>query len=120
MPIGSAQPPQELLDALPHHLIGICDPCEEFSVADFVRNADELCKDIFSRGKLPVILGGTGFYIKHFMYGMPVTPQADPLIRAQLQEKMQRVGAAAGLPGLGDPLGHAARTVHLAVAREGR
>ena len=95
MPIGSAQPPQELLDALPHHLIGICAPSEEFSVADFVRNADELCKDIFSRGKLPVILGGTGFYIKHFMYGMPVTPQADPLIRAQLQEKMQRVGAAA-------------------------
>lgn len=95
MPIGSAQPPQELLDALPHHLIGICDPSEEFSVADFVRSADEICKDIADRGKLPVVLGGTAFYIKHFMYGMPVTPQADPILRAQLQERIQRIGAAA-------------------------
>ena len=95
LPIGSAQPPQELLDTLPHHLIGICDPSEEFSVADFVRSADALCKDIASRGKLPVVLGGTAFYIKHFMYGMPVTPQADPVLRAQLQERMQHIGAAA-------------------------
>ena len=95
MPIGSAQPPQELLDTLPHHLIGVCDPSEEFSVADFVRSADKLCKDIASRGALPVVLGGTAFYIKHFMYGMPITPQADPVLRAQLQERMQRVGAAA-------------------------
>ena len=95
MPIGSAQPPQELLDTIPHHLIGVCDPSEEFSVADFVRSADKLCKDIASRGALPVVLGGTAFYIKHFMYGMPITPQADPVLRAQLQERMQRVGAAA-------------------------
>ena len=95
MPIGSAQPPQELLDTIPHHLIGVCEPSEEFSVADFVRSADKLCKDIASRGALPVVLGGTAFYIKHFMYGMPITPQADPVLRAQLQERMQRVGAAA-------------------------
>ena len=95
MSIGSAQPPKELLDTLPHHLIGICDPSEEFSVADFVCNADLLCKAITERGKLPVVLGGTAFYIKHFMYGMPVTPQADPLMRVQLQKKMQRVGAEA-------------------------
>lgn len=95
MPIGSAQPPQELLDTIPHYLIGVCDPSEEFSVADFVRSADKLCKDIASRGALPVVLGGTAFYIKHFMYGMPITPQADPVLRAQLQERMQRVGAAA-------------------------
>ena len=95
MPIGSAQPPQELLNTLPHHLVGICDPAEEFSVADFVRSADAFCKDIANRGKLPVVLGGTAFYIKHFMYGMPVTPQADPILRARLQERMQRIGAAA-------------------------
>jgi len=94
MPIGSAQPSPDMLIALRHHLVGICDPSEEFSVADFVRSADELCKDIASRGKLPVVLGGTAFYIKHFMYGMPVTPQADPFVRAQLQEKMRCIGAA--------------------------
>lgn len=95
MPIGSAQPSCELLAALPHHLVGICDPSEEFSVADFVRNADALCQEIIDRGKLPVILGGTAFYIKHFMYGMPATPQADPLMRMQLQEKLRQKGAAA-------------------------
>ena len=95
MPIGSAQPPQELLDTIPHHLIGVCDPSEEFSVADFVRSADKLCKDIASRGALPVVLGGTAFYIKHFMYGMPITPQADPVLRMRLQERMQHIGAAA-------------------------
>lgn len=94
MPIGSAQPPQELLDTIPHHLIGVCDPSEEFSVADFVRSADKLCKDIASRGALPVVLGGTAFYIKHFMYGMPITPQADPVLRMRLQERMQHIGAA--------------------------
>ena len=95
MPIGSAQPPQELLDTIPHHLIGVCEPSEEFSVADFVRSADKLCKDIASRGALPVVLGGTAFYIKHFMYGMPITPQADPVLRMRLQERMQHIGAAA-------------------------
>ena len=95
MPIGSAQPPQELLNTLPHHLVGVCDPSEEFSVADFVRNADQLCKDIADRGRLPVVLGGTAFYIKHFMYGMPITPQADPVLRTQLQEKLRRIGAPA-------------------------
>ena len=95
MPIGSAQTPQELLDTIPHHLIGVCEPSEEFSVADFVRSADKLCKDIASRGALPVVLGGTAFYIKHFMYGMPITPQADPVLRMRLQERMQHIGAAA-------------------------
>lgn len=95
MSVGSAQPSQALLDVLPHHLVGICDPSEEFSVSDFVRSADQLCTDITDRGKLPVVLGGTAFYIKHFMYGMPVTPQADPVLRTQLQEKMRRIGAAA-------------------------
>lgn len=95
MPVGSAQPSHALLDVLPHHLVGICDPSEEFSVADFVRSADQFCTDITARGKLPVVLGGTAFYIKHFMYGMPITPQADPVLRTQLQEKMRRIGAAA-------------------------
>ena len=94
MPVGSAQPPQKLLAALPHHLIGMCSPSEEFSVADFVRHADALCKAVIERGRLPVVLGGTAFYIKHFMYGMPVTPQADPELRGRLQQRLRQVGAA--------------------------
>lgn len=95
MPIGSAQPPRELLHTLPHHLIGICNPSEEFSVADFVHRADTLCKDITACGKHPVILGGTAFYLKHFMYGMPDTPQADPTLRTGLQKKLRKIGTAA-------------------------
>lgn len=95
MEIGSAQPSCELRAALPHHLIGICDPWEEFSVADFMQRADVLCKAIIARGIFPVILGGTAFYIKHFMYGMPLTPQADPFLREQLQKRLSQRGAAA-------------------------
>lgn len=95
MPIGSAQPSSALLKALPHHLIGICRPDKEFSVADFVCKADALCKDIINRGKLPVIVGGTAFYIKHFMYGLPVTPKADSALRNKLQEQMRQQGSAA-------------------------
>ncbi|MEL3906993.1 MAG: tRNA (adenosine(37)-N6)-dimethylallyltransferase MiaA [Treponema sp.] len=114
MPIGSAQPADELLDSLPHHLIGICPPETEFSVADFVGHADTLCSSICSRGKLPVILGGTAFYLKHFIYGMPVTPQADPAVRKALQEKLMRTGAAQMLAELErfDPLSAAKIHVH--------
>ncbi|MGP1576939.1 MAG: tRNA (adenosine(37)-N6)-dimethylallyltransferase MiaA [Treponema sp.] len=93
--IGAAQPDKQLCKRLPHHLVGFCDPAQEFSVADFVARADVLCSEIYARGKLPVILGGTGFYIKHFMYGLPITPQADPLLRVRIQERLTREGAAA-------------------------
>ncbi len=93
--IGSASPSQELLDELPHHLIAIKDPKEEFSVSDFVISADKLCAEIFSRKKLPVLLGGTAFFLKNFAYGLPVTPKADPKIRASLQERAKKEGAVA-------------------------
>ncbi|MGP1594650.1 MAG: tRNA (adenosine(37)-N6)-dimethylallyltransferase MiaA [Treponema sp.] len=92
--IGSAQPDEALCMRLPHHLVGCCDPAQEFSVADFVTHADTLCCEIYERGRLPVILGGTGFYIKHFMYGLPITPQADPLIRSRIQNRLAQEGAA--------------------------
>ena len=95
--IGAARPSKSLMQRLPHHLVGMCGVQREFSVADFVQCADFLCKDIYARGKLPVIVGGTAFYIKHFMYGLPNTPAADAKIRLLLQKKMQERGAAAML-----------------------
>ncbi|MGP1454820.1 MAG: tRNA (adenosine(37)-N6)-dimethylallyltransferase MiaA [Treponema sp.] len=95
--IGAARPSRALMQRLPHHLVGVCDVQQEFSVADFVLRADLLCKDIYARGKLPVIVGGTAFYIKHFMYGLPVTPAADAKTRLLLQKKMQERGSAAML-----------------------
>ena len=91
---GSAAPSQELLARLPHHLIAVRDPSEEFSAADFVTEADKLCPEIYSRGKLPVLLGGTAFFIKNFIYGLPTTPKADPAIRKHFQDRVEREGAA--------------------------
>ena len=83
--IGSAKADKEITDAIPHHLIDILDPWETYNVADFIRLADQACADIWSRGKLPVISGGTAFYFKHFMYGLSEAPQSDPETRQSVQ-----------------------------------
>ncbi|MGI0529746.1 tRNA (adenosine(37)-N6)-dimethylallyltransferase MiaA [Treponema socranskii] len=91
--IGTAKPDAALLSELPHHLIDICDPHDFFSAADFAARADDACADIFSRGKLPVVSGGTGFYIRSFMLGLPDTPAVDAFLRAKLHDEMQTLGA---------------------------
>lgn len=95
MDIGTAKPDRALLEKLPHHVIDIRNPNEQFSAGDFVRLGDSACADIHARGKLPVILGGTAFYIRNFLYGLPVTPESDPATRAELIERMKNEGAAA-------------------------
>lgn len=94
MDIGTAKPSLELRNKLPHHLIDLVEPNVQFCAGDFVRLADEACEAIQSRGKCPVILGGTAFYIKNFLYGLPHTPQSDPLIRSRLLERLQTEGSA--------------------------
>ncbi len=83
--IGSAKADSSVLKRIPHHLIDILDPWESYNVADFIRLADAACKDIWSRGKTPVISGGTAFYFKHFMYGLSSAPQSDPDIRKAVE-----------------------------------
>ncbi len=94
MNIGTAKPDAALLSALPHHLIDICSPHEQFSVADFVARADNACAQIYSRGKIPVVSGGTGFYIRAFLLGLPETPEADENVRAELRRRMEAEGPA--------------------------
>lgn len=94
MDIGTAKPNPSLLQRLPHELIDVRNPSDQFSVADFVSLADEACSRIHSSGRVPVILGGTGFYIRNFLYGLPVTPPSDPDIRAKLQERLACEGSA--------------------------
>ncbi|PIE97694.1 MAG: tRNA (adenosine(37)-N6)-dimethylallyltransferase MiaA [Treponema sp.] len=90
--IGAASPSTEILRKLPHHLINIKNPDEEFSSADFVHKADIICESINNRGKLPVLLGGSAFFLKNFVYGLPITPKADETIRASLQNKLEKYG----------------------------
>lgn len=87
MDIGTAKPDATLLRELPHHLINVCNPDEQFSASQFIERADECCRQIFSRGKMPVVAGGTGFYIKSFLMGLPQTPASDAAIRRRLIER---------------------------------
>ncbi len=67
MDIASAKATPEEQQGIPHHLLGFLKPSESFSVADYVRLANESARDIFSRGKTPIICGGTGLYISSFV-----------------------------------------------------
>ncbi len=93
MDIGTAKPEKNLTQALPHHLIDIYEPNEQFGTGEFVRHATKAVVDISARGKVPVILGGTAFYIKNFVYGLPTTPQCDDEIRNNIEVRMKTEGA---------------------------
>ena len=95
MDIGSAKPSALTLAALPHRLIDIRDPGEQFNVGDFVRLADQACAGIAAGGALPVISGGAGFYLRNFVLGLPEAPPSDPLIRRALEAEFRDRGARA-------------------------
>jgi tRNA dimethylallyltransferase len=91
--IGSAKPSAAVQAALPHHLIDICDPDEQFNAGDFVRLADQACDSIADRGGLPVVSGGAGFYLRNFVLGLPEAPPSDPLVRKTLEAEFRERGA---------------------------
>ena len=69
MNIGTAKPTAEEMDGIPHHLLDVTDPGDYFSVADYTKLTTEAIRDIHSRGKVPILAGGTGFYINAVLYG---------------------------------------------------
>jgi tRNA dimethylallyltransferase len=87
MDIGTAKPSLAERQAVVHHLIDIRDPTQTYSAADFARDATALISDIRSRGKLPLLVGGTMLYMKALMDGLDDLPLADPDIRADIQEE---------------------------------
>ncbi|MDR1411632.1 MAG: tRNA (adenosine(37)-N6)-dimethylallyltransferase MiaA [Spirochaetaceae bacterium] len=93
MDIGTAKPSRELRARLPHHLIDIRDPAEQFNAGEFVRLADEAVRDIARRGKFPVVSGGTGFYLASFVLGLPPAPPSDAAIRLALKAELREKGA---------------------------
>jgi tRNA dimethylallyltransferase len=113
MDLGTAKPSKELLARLPHHLIDIRDIKEQFNVGEFVRLADAAVLDIYRRGALPVVSGGTGFYLANFLTGLPEAPPSDACIRAALREELRKKGAAVLMEELaaGDPV--SAGRIHL-------
>lgn len=85
MDIGTAKPSRELQKQIPHHLLDIRDPHEEFSVADYVEAARTVCQGIVSRGNIPLFSGGTGLYLRAVLRGVFEGPPADWEIRNRLQ-----------------------------------
>lgn len=90
--IGTAKPDEEEKNQITHHLIDIVDPNTQFGVGDFVNLADGLCNEIYARKKLPVLLGGTGFYLRNFIYGLTLAPESDPLVRENLKKRIEQEG----------------------------
>lgn len=87
MNIGSATPTEEELDRVKHHLINIVEPKEDYNVAMFAKDARALIKDIQSRGKLPIVVGGTGLYINALIYEMDFSEQVkDEKLRRNLRD----------------------------------
>lgn len=73
-----------VFNGIPQHLTDLIDPSEHFSAGAFVEQARRACADIITRGSRPVIVGGTGLYIKAFTDGLAPLPPADPRLRAEL------------------------------------
>ena len=92
MDIGTAKPDDSLCKEIPHHLINLLNPDQQYNVSDFVDEADEACQQIYSRRRLPVVCGGTGFYIRNFLYGVAPTPISDEKLRNELKERIAREG----------------------------
>ena len=92
MDIGTAKPDPSFCKEIPHHMIDLVSPDRQFSVSDFVERADILCRDIYQREKLPLVCGGTGFYIRNFLFGLPATPKSDEKIRNELKARIETEG----------------------------
>ena len=75
--IGSAKPDAAMMAQVKHHLIDILNPDEYFGIDEFVRYGKAALDDIYSRGKLPIITGGTGFYIQALIYGIDFEDEED-------------------------------------------
>ncbi len=94
MNIGTAKPSLLEMSLVKHHLIDIADPCEQFSSEDYVRTAVSAIEDCVSRGRMPIVCGGTGLYLDALLRGGNSAPAADTAdIRAELNEIAEREGA---------------------------
>lgn len=92
MDIGTAKPEAQLQKEVPHHLIDCLTPDKQFNVSDFVDYADAACDKIIAQGDVPIVCGGTGFYIRNFLYGVPKTPQSDDKLRNELKARIIKEG----------------------------
>mgnify|MGYP002794147914 FL=1 len=98
MDIGTAKPSAEEMDGVPHHMIDVAEPAESWSAAKFVDAAQAACQDILARGKLPIVVGGTGLYIDSLVQGRSFGAVDETgLTRQELEERYDEMGGKAML-----------------------
>jgi len=90
--IGSAKPTPAEQARVPHHLIDLREPWQPYSAAEFERDARSAVDDILSRGRLPILAGGTGLYFHALLHGLSPMPEADPRMRLRLEAEAQERG----------------------------
>ena len=96
MDIGSAKISKEEMGGIPHYLVDVLEPSEEFHVARFQSMAKEALTDIYEKNRIPVVCGGTGFYIQALLYGIDFSSgEENPLLREELQRFADENGAHA-------------------------
>ena len=94
--IGTAKVTPEETHGIPHHAVDLLEPDQTFSVADFTALAGTLETDLSARGKLPILVGGTGLYVQSFLYGVRFTAEKAPDgLREQLAAELAEKGPAA-------------------------
>lgn len=93
MDIGTAKPTPEEMRGVPHHMIDVAEPEENYSVARYVAEASACVDDILARGKLPVVVGGTGLYIDSLVSGRTFADgSSDSALRQELNERYDEIG----------------------------
>lgn len=93
MTIGTAAPTPEETEGIPHHMVAVADPAEKWSVARFTEAADACIQDILRRGKLPILVGGTGLYLDAIISGLTFAPgEAGGAVRKELEAQLAQEG----------------------------
>jgi tRNA dimethylallyltransferase len=95
MDIGTAKPDAATLACHPHALIDIRDPAQPYSAADFCVDARAAMRQVSARGRVPLLVGGTGLYFRALQQGLSALPPADSALRRQFAQTAERVGWAA-------------------------
>ncbi|WP_151075002.1 tRNA (adenosine(37)-N6)-dimethylallyltransferase MiaA [Flintibacter sp. KGMB00164] len=113
MDIGTAKPTKEEMGGIPHHMIDVADPEEDFSVARYVEMAARCVDDVLARGKLPIVAGGTGLYIDSLLSGRTFAPfSPDSALRGELERELAEKGGQAMLESLSQVDPEAAQRLH--------
>jgi hypothetical protein len=92
MDIGTAKPTTEEMAGVPHHMLGVITPFENYSVARYVEAASNCVDDILGRGKLPIVVGGTGLYIEALVAGRVFSEQEGGALRQELSARYDTLG----------------------------